>query len=78
MGPSMSIDGVVTAWRVARRGHPGFNGAVDEHRRSRTGVDEDARRSAGASMGPSMSIDGVVAVIGAHPPGPYQLQWGRR
>ena len=39
MGPSMSIDGVPRLKRRRRSPRPGFNGAVDEHRRSR-GLEE--------------------------------------
>ena len=34
MGPSMSIDGVAAGREMLARSAGGFNGAVDEHRRS--------------------------------------------
>ena len=59
MGPSMSIDGVSTAWTRSSRRRRGFNGAVDEHRRSPSSLTRRSVDEAHASMGPSMSIDGV-------------------
>ena len=38
----------------------GFNGAVDEHRRSPPGYPGNEHPRRHASMGPSMSIDGVA------------------
>ena len=56
----MSIDGVSGATTGAQEPRlPRFNGAVDEHRRSRRIGDAHAAPAPAASMGPSMSIDGV-------------------
>ena len=62
MGPSMSIDGVrwITSATSARSA--GFNGAVDEHRRSHERQISAVVLQEVASMGPSMSIDGVRGV----------------
>ena len=59
----MSIDGVGDASPRIERSDTGFNGAVDEHRRSRLGTGVLARGDAPASMGPSMSIDGVTSGV---------------
>ena len=60
MGPSMSIDGVIAGHSMAATAKARFNGAVDEHRRSRPGAGRQGHHVPHASMGPSMSIDGVI------------------
>ena len=78
MGPSMSIDGVTPLPRRPPRTRSRFNGAVDEHRRSRAQHAGLARVERGASMGPSMSIDGVTSPVVSSASTPKTLQWGRR
>ena len=78
MGPSMSIDGVSAGREMAESIAAGFNGAVDEHRRSRWAQRGGPTPQAAASMGPSMSIDGVPKSLPDAEAVAALLQWGRR
>ena len=72
----MSIDGVIESEASLVHVFRCFNGAVDEHRRSREQDLPRDRARRGASMGPSMSIDGVTPCGCVHAECPHSASMG--